>query len=213
MKLLAIETVYDVCGAAIVTPEGTIAIKEQRAPRQHNELLAPMVNDLLSGANLAVSDLDGIAVSAGPGSYTGLRIGMSYAKGLAFGADLPILPVPTLPSMLVDESLADIYWLVTWSHGEEIFAAALETDGGVGPIESFGWKAFREKVTDNKIAGYLLERFMTDDEFQYVEVCPSAEKVGKFALNVGLSAARNIDDLTPDYHHDYKPKLMNNVNS
>lgn len=213
MKLLAIETVYDVCGAAIVTTEGTIAIKEQRAPRQHNELLAPMVSELLSSAQMAVSDLDGIAVSAGPGSYTGLRIGMSYAKGLAFAADLPIIPVPTLPSMLVDESLTDIHWLVTWSHGEQIFAVTIETSGEIGLVESRGWKDFREKVTDSKIAGYLLERFMDDDEIQVVEVCPSAEKVGKFAINAGLSPAGNIDDLTPDYHHDYKPKLMNNVNS
>ena len=213
MKLLAIETVYDVCGAAIVTAEGTIAMKEQRAPRQHNELLAPLVSELLSSTNMAVSDLDGIAVSAGPGSYTGLRIGMSYAKGLAFAADLPIIPVPTLPSMLVGEPLADINWLVTWSHGEEIFAVTIATNGEVGAVESCGWKEFREKVTDKKIAGYLLERFMDNDEIQVVEVCPSAEKVGKFALSAGLSPAGNIDDLTPDYHHDYKPKMMNNVNS
>lgn len=213
MKLLAIETVYDVCGAAIVTADGTIAIKEQRAPRQHNELLAPMVRDLLSSAQMAVSDMDGIAVSVGPGSYTGLRIGMSYAKGLAFAADVPIIPVPTLPSMLVDESLTNIHWLVTWSHGEQIFAATIAADGEVGAVDSYGWKDFRAKVTDSKIAGYLLERFMDNDAIQVVEVCPSAEKVGKFALNAGLLPAGNIDDLTPDYHHDYKPKLMNNVNS
>ena len=69
------------------------------AGQKHSELLLPMVNDLLGAARLRVNDLDGIAFGAGPGSFTGLRIGCGVAQGLAFAADCPVVPVGSLEAL------------------------------------------------------------------------------------------------------------------
>ena len=109
MTYLAIETAYDVCGVALVNASGVEALEEQVAPRRHNELLAVSVDRLLADSGRRLSDLDGIALSVGPGSFTGLRIGMSYAKGLALGTGLPIIPVPTLPSLLAKNGFTPLF--------------------------------------------------------------------------------------------------------
>ncbi|MDD3806738.1 MAG: tRNA (adenosine(37)-N6)-threonylcarbamoyltransferase complex dimerization subunit type 1 TsaB [Candidatus Marinimicrobia bacterium] len=96
MLLLAVETSSYVCGVSLCTPEGE---KDQQIlidTKIHAEKLAGICNDLLTRNGINVSQLDGIAVSAGPGSFTGLRIGMSFVKGLAYSDKIPIAAVNTL---------------------------------------------------------------------------------------------------------------------
>lgn len=95
MKLLAIETCSDACSAALLI-DGEINSEFQRAPQKHSELILPMCERLLASAQLDRSQLDVIAFSRGPGSFTGVRIGTSVAQGMAFALDLPVVPVSTL---------------------------------------------------------------------------------------------------------------------
>lgn len=76
-----------------------LSLAEITEPGAHAERLMQLVVDLIEKAELELSDLDGIAVSEGPGSYTGLRIGVSTAKGLAFGLDLPLISINTLQAL------------------------------------------------------------------------------------------------------------------
>lgn len=78
-----------------------MATKVAQKAYSHAEKLAPMIDELLKETGVTRSDLKAVAVSAGPGSYTGLRIGVSTAKGLCFGLDIPLITVNTLESMLV----------------------------------------------------------------------------------------------------------------
>ncbi|MGA9408100.1 MAG: tRNA (adenosine(37)-N6)-threonylcarbamoyltransferase complex dimerization subunit type 1 TsaB [Bacteroidota bacterium] len=97
--ILAIETATDICGVALV--HGGLVV-ERRATTEkhiHSEKLLPMVNDVLSDASLLLKDLDAIAVSIGPGSFTGLRIGLSTSKGLAMALQKAIIAVPTLDAL------------------------------------------------------------------------------------------------------------------
>ena len=73
---------------------------EENIPRQHIKSLPLFYEKLCSETELVLNNIDGIAVSIGPGSFTGLRIGLSYSKGLAFGCGLPIIPVPTLAAIM-----------------------------------------------------------------------------------------------------------------
>ena len=99
MTLLALETATDVCSVALMQGDRvTVALSLSR-PRAHAETLTPMIREALRYGEVAPRDLDAVAVSAGPGSYTGLRIGVSTAKGLALAADARLVAVPSLEAL------------------------------------------------------------------------------------------------------------------
>ncbi len=99
MTLLLIETGTAVCSVALVRDGKLMAVKENNDGRAHAQLLAPFINEILREHNLTTVDLDAVAVSEGPGSYTGLRVGVSTAKGICYGANKPLIAVNSLLSL------------------------------------------------------------------------------------------------------------------
>nr|WP_299073781.1 tRNA (adenosine(37)-N6)-threonylcarbamoyltransferase complex dimerization subunit type 1 TsaB [uncultured Allomuricauda sp.] len=99
-RILNLETATTNCSVGISNEDNIICLKENNAVNySHSEQLHVFIKEALEEASLSFSDLDAIAISKGPGSYTGLRIGVSAAKGLCFSLDLPLISVPTLESM------------------------------------------------------------------------------------------------------------------
>lgn len=96
MRLLLIETSAKLCSAAISENGSILAARVSDSGRSHASLTAVFVRELLDETGLRMADIDGVAVSFGPGSYTGLRVGVSTAKGLCFGSDIPLIGVGTL---------------------------------------------------------------------------------------------------------------------
>lgn len=94
--ILSIETSGDCCSAALSAGGETFDSRFIDTPRMQSSSLAPMVEELMSSNQLTVKDCSAVAVSGGPGSYTGLRVGVSLAKGLCFGAGIPLIAVGTL---------------------------------------------------------------------------------------------------------------------
>ena len=95
--ILSLETATTNCSVSLSKNGKTIALKEDsRNGYSHAEKLHVFINDVLNTANVKRSEIDAVAVSKGPGSYTGLRIGVSAAKGLAFALDIPLIAIPTL---------------------------------------------------------------------------------------------------------------------
>lgn len=97
--ILQIETATGVCSAAISKNGVTIALKEESNKNIHAQKLTLFINEMMQAENLSYQQLDAVAVSKGPGSYTGLRIGVSTAKGLCFALEKPLISVNTLELM------------------------------------------------------------------------------------------------------------------
>ena len=98
--ILCIETATKSCSVALTSDGQLVAVKEEVSEQySHSEQLTVFISQLLQKEELKVSDLDAIAVSSGPGSYTGLRIGVSTAKGLCYAGNLPLISVSTMDSL------------------------------------------------------------------------------------------------------------------
>ncbi len=93
--LLALETATDTCSVALFQGPDLIACSETHQPRLHNRLLAHLTHELLRSLDLQPADLGAVGLSAGPGSYTGLRVGASFAQGLCFALGCPLIAVPS----------------------------------------------------------------------------------------------------------------------
>ncbi|MBM3203092.1 tRNA (adenosine(37)-N6)-threonylcarbamoyltransferase complex dimerization subunit type 1 TsaB [Candidatus Woesearchaeota archaeon] len=126
MNILALETATEACSAALWLQAGSDCLERyEYAPRAHNLHILPMLDSLLAEAGMGFSQLDAIAFGCGPGSFTGVRMAAGVAQGLAFGADLPVIPVSTLATMAwqvyretahplaypcIDARMGEVYW-------------------------------------------------------------------------------------------------------
>lgn len=97
--ILHIETATDICSVALSEGNTCLTWVDSGAERSHASLLNPFIRQVLSKADRRINQLEAVAVSKGPGSYTGLRIGVSTAKGIAYGLNLPLLSAGTLESL------------------------------------------------------------------------------------------------------------------
>ena len=103
-RIILIETSTALCSAALAEDGVITSYRESSAPKAHASLTAVFIQEMLSERNLSLSDCDAVCVSMGPGSYTGLRVGVSTAKGLCFGSGKPLLAVGTLDTLVAQAS-------------------------------------------------------------------------------------------------------------
>jgi len=106
-KILNIETSTTVCSIAIGIDGKIVSVNEVNNGYSHAEKIEELIEKSLNDAKVSLKDLDAVSVSKGPGSYTGLRIGVSIAKGLCFGLKTPLISVPTLEAMAMSPLLLD----------------------------------------------------------------------------------------------------------
>jgi tRNA threonylcarbamoyladenosine biosynthesis protein TsaB len=99
--LIAIETSTENCSAALMRNDAVIE-RSELAPRRHAELILPMIESLLNEAGLSRRELDAIAVGRGPGAFTGVRLAISVAQGIALGLDIPVVPISSLAALAQD---------------------------------------------------------------------------------------------------------------
>ncbi len=98
-NILLLETSTQVCSVALGTDDGIVAIREAHDQQSHSELITVFIEEVLHEAQIGFAALDAVAVSKGPGSYTGLRIGVSTAKGICYACDIPLIAVDTLQAL------------------------------------------------------------------------------------------------------------------
>ena len=132
MRLLALDTSTEACSVALLTGRASIE-RSREVGRGHGEEILGMVDDVLGEARLSLGQLDGIAAGVGPGSFTGVRISVAVAQGLAFGAGLAVVPVTTLEALALraheegaervlaclDARMGELYWGCFAAHAAE----------------------------------------------------------------------------------------------
>lgn len=129
--ILCIETATTNCSVALGREGELLALKEDYSNNySHAERLHVFIEDILSENQLTPQDLSAIAVSKGPGSYTGLRIGVSAAKGLCFSLDIPLISVPTLTSLArqVDKQAGEYIIPLLDARRMEVYTAGFDSD-------------------------------------------------------------------------------------
>jgi tRNA threonylcarbamoyladenosine biosynthesis protein TsaB len=99
--ILCLETATNLCSVALCNSAGVISLRESDELKSHASMLTVFIDEILKKNGIKASNLDAIAVSKGPGSYTGLRIGVSVAKGMAYAASLPLIGIETTLSMFM----------------------------------------------------------------------------------------------------------------
>jgi tRNA threonylcarbamoyladenosine biosynthesis protein TsaB len=134
MNLLAIETATEACSVALVHGDHIIA-RSELAPRRHAELVLPMADALLAEAGLGRHALDAIAVGRGPGAFTGVRLGVSLAQGMALALDRPVITVSSLAALALEAEHEDAAILaVIDARMGEIYTACYRSDGQGGLV-------------------------------------------------------------------------------
>ncbi|MEW6133391.1 MAG: tRNA (adenosine(37)-N6)-threonylcarbamoyltransferase complex dimerization subunit type 1 TsaB [Pseudomonadota bacterium] len=152
MRILAIETSTEHCSVALYQA-GEVLSRGELAGQRHSEILLGMIERLLNEAGSDMQYLDGIAFGAGPGSFTGVRIAASVAQGLAFGLDIPVLPVCTLEALAeaagqdriacaLDARLDEVYFAAyerADDHWRAVVEPCLSAIGELPMLPGRGW--------------------------------------------------------------------------
>ncbi|MGB0881673.1 MAG: tRNA (adenosine(37)-N6)-threonylcarbamoyltransferase complex dimerization subunit type 1 TsaB [Vicingaceae bacterium] len=136
--ILGIETSTKICSVAVSDGEKLLALKEEGGAYSHSEKLTVFIQEVLDKAKIDLASIDAVAVSKGPGSYTGLRIGVSVAKGLCYALNKPLIAVDTLQAMAKNPALsADLFCPMIDARRMEVYTALYDSNNkAVVPISA-----------------------------------------------------------------------------
>jgi tRNA threonylcarbamoyladenosine biosynthesis protein TsaB len=202
--LLTVETSGDNCSVALLLDDKNFVEMNYQQKHIHSQKLIEMIDTVLKNAQLELKQCKAIAVSMGPGSFTGLRIGLSTVKGLAFGANVPIIPVPTFDAYAYHISrfmkIGTKFVIAVNANGDEFyFSKYIRHNEKVETIDHL------QLVEKNN-----LPSFISNDELVYgdlfientlkEELELTALKIGKWAYLLGYDLlTSNYDYLEPNY--------------
>lgn len=199
MNLLAIDTATEACSVAIIS-QGRVLEHYQLAPRRHAELLLPMIDAVLAETGIHKQQLDAIAVGRGPGAFTGVRLAISVAQGIALGLDIPVLGISSLAALAqdmtgfagnamvlacIDARMGEVY-VGAYRRGIDGLVETIGTES-VGPVSALclpkverwavigsGWGSYADELT--ALIG--------------APVCADAERYPRAAMIAALAAPR-----------------------
>ena len=129
MKILAVDTSAKAASAAVVEDGKIVAESYINTKITHSQTILPMVKSMLEASGQTIEQVDSFAVSVGPGSFTGLRIGISLVKGLAFSTDKNCVPVSTLEALCYNVSTVGVICAVMDARCSQVYTATFEFDG------------------------------------------------------------------------------------
>jgi len=226
-KILSIDASTEACSVALQSGD-EILDKYQIAPRQHAGLILPQVEELLIEAGLQLNQLDAICCNIGPGAFTGIRIAVSIAQGLAFGADIPAIPISSLENLAfvgrshnqeinhwlcaIDARMNEVYFAGFGLENKNVTRIKEET---VIAPQLINWNALLEQVGSEKVglvgSGWeaYKEDMFTNSNIQQFHLVEDGFPNARFSLEIAVKKLKEreylkAEELQPMY-------LRNNV--
>ncbi|MCE7994609.1 MAG: tRNA (adenosine(37)-N6)-threonylcarbamoyltransferase complex dimerization subunit type 1 TsaB [Roseivirga sp.] len=224
--ILSIETSTNVCSVALTKDGSTLATQKLYLEKSHSTLLTVVIQSLLDHTEVHKEDLSAIAVSKGPGSYTGLRIGVSTAKGLCYALDKPLVAVNTLKAMAQELSQYNSKGMLLCpmldARRMEVYTALFDADlNEIEPTKALilDESSFLETLAENNVLFFgngsdkLKSLVGENANAHFVEnITPSASAVGVLAARaLGEGRAVDVAYFEPFYLKDFratKPKKL-----
>ena len=192
MKILGIESAALVASVAIIDENVTIAEYTTNFKKTHSETLLPMLDEIVKMTGISLSELSAIAVSGGPGSFTGLRIGAASAKGLGLSLDLPLIHVPTLDAMALNIYSSDALIVpIMDARRNQVYTGIYKNNGSL-------------EIIKESMAVSI------DELFEILKETDAKEKAGRaIFLGDGVPVFREYIDKNLEISHDFAPTNLN----
>jgi len=214
--ILSIESSTDFCSVAVSDETTVVAHKEISQPRSHASMLAPIIDEVIKEAGITIKELSAVAVSEGPGSYTGLRVGLSTAKGICFGAKIPLIAINTLAILaqqgkceqcdlivpMIDARRMEVYSCI-YNNNQERISPIVPTI-----LDENSYKSQLEsgKVLFIGDGCAKFERIISHPNARFISVHPKAEAMSQLAMNKLIK--KEFEDVAyfePFYLKDFVP--------
>ena len=196
MNIFSIETATDWCGVALLINDKCEDKIQKKIPRKHAEKLPVFYSRIMLSTKFDDNKLDAIAVSIGPGSFTGLRIGLGFAKGLAFAKGIPIIPVPTLDVIARSADKGnDDYSVYLFSHSDIVYHQQYKKGKAINSPKASRWSSINK---NSYSVHYGCEELLKNK--RNLSVFPRVETVGRLAIENCESWVVKIPySLVPNY--------------
>jgi tRNA threonylcarbamoyladenosine biosynthesis protein TsaB len=212
--ILSIETSQSCCGACVFIDENKFFEMNVNSKNSHAEKIFEIIDSVIKSSGIPLKDLGSIAVSSGPGSFTGLRIGMSAAKGIAFGASLPIISVPTFEALafqISNQLNDDTEFVITNKvNTEEIYFAKFKVkSNNYIFVRDLQILKATENIHDNDDCLFFGNATFTDGPVNQIRsiYSPKPEYVARWARCFSKDKINyNFDFLEPNYLKNFKIK-------
>lgn len=217
MKVLALDTTTPACSVALACGD-RILFRFQLASREHTQLILPMIDDILAEADLSLNELDALAFTHGPGSFTGIRIGFGVVQGLAFGADLPVVPVSSLETLattavrhlklesdcrvvpMFDARMDEIYW-ASFSCRNNVLQRMI--DDSLDAPEHIHISCSDLPIVGIGDGWHFKERISLSPQLIEPSLTPDARDVLQIALPlVASGGSKSVEEIQPVYLRD-----------
>ena len=202
-NILSIETSSNICGISFISKDICIETIEDDIKNKHAEILPDFYIKLKNVSGFILDDIDAIAISIGPGSFTGLRIGLSFAKGLAYSKNLPIIPISTMMSLAysLKDSCPDKGMI--YSHSKRVFFQDIKWQKEIpypgGDIEVYEWSEVFEYINNVKNV-FQLNCELFDKGNSLIRANLSSSNIGLLAsINYNRLVIEKPYDLVPNY--------------
>jgi tRNA threonylcarbamoyladenosine biosynthesis protein TsaB len=196
-RILVIDTCLAACQAAVVADGVVLAQLSEPMTRGHQERLAPMAGEVMAASGLAFADLDRIAVTVGPGSFTGLRVGLAFAKGLALALAIPCVGVGTLAALAASLEGGGRHTAAIDAGRGAVFLQAFDGEAELGPPESLPLEAV-DLARAGRLVGPTAAALAAPGQLALDLIAPSPLAIARLAERAPPSPPRPLYLRAPD---------------